>query len=124
MSIPPGPRPGWSQAPNLGSVTTGFGSSLVSGYWSDTGYLGELLAKYPAERNMEIMPKGARWPWYPIYLGKAVLDASPTHHGEHEVGFDLSFHWTESPHIARVGFRRWVRYLLGARKRKNEVVDE
>ncbi len=81
----------------------------------DNELLRGVMSGAPADRALEIMPKGARWPWYPLFHGRAVV-TSASEGDTVEGSYGFTYRWTDGPHVSRVGVRRsWQAFLSWAR---------
>lgn len=91
-------------------------TGTFSGTWvnssSDfTDMLRGRLAENPY-RDMDIRPRGSRWPWYPVIEGKAeVTIASPLADDGQGLSLTMQTRWIDQ-RTTRLGFRRWLRHLL------------
>lgn len=97
-----------SDVPGLGGTIRTFSGTFGS---VEDSFVERLLGK-PQPRSIEIAPKGMRWPWLPLFVGRGTFGTpSRWWSGETPVGCT----WTEGPVRERVGWRRSFRYWFKER---------
>lgn len=63
-------------------------------------------------RQSIIMPRGTRWPWYPVVTGRILIDNIGHHAQDETMTANIDFHYVEAPAFSRLGAHAWIRYRI------------